>query len=91
MAAPVAQNLRDQVGLRIAEARRDLGLTQAEVAERLDVTTNYVARVEGGLENLTLDSLARIAEHLEVEVAELFERPASRRSRPGRPVQPKRR
>jgi transcriptional regulator with XRE-family HTH domain len=56
------------------------------MAERLDVLVGYVARIEGGRQNLTIESLVRIASILRVDVSELFSAPATRGRRwPGRP------
>jgi transcriptional regulator with XRE-family HTH domain len=53
------------VGQAIRSARRELGLTQAEVAERLSVNASYVTNVEAGRVNLTVGQLAAFAEALE--------------------------
>jgi transcriptional regulator with XRE-family HTH domain len=56
------------------------------MAEKLDVLVGYVARIEGGRQNLTIESLVRMALILRVDVSELFSAPATRgRRRPGRP------
>jgi transcriptional regulator with XRE-family HTH domain len=60
------------VGRRIAQARRARGWTQEYLAERLDVSPRYVQFVEAGKENLTIDSLAKVARVLRVAVADLF-------------------
>lgn len=77
--------LRD-VGRRIAEARRRRGLTQEQLAELLRVSERYLRRIEAGEENLTLMSLARIADKLGTPVAALLdaapEPPKRRRPRP---------
>lgn len=49
------------VGDEIRRVRAELGLTQAELAARLDAAPSYVSAIESGRENLTLGSLARIA------------------------------
>ena len=73
------------VGRRVAEIRAERGLTQERLAEALNVSPKYVQRIEAGRENLTIESLVRIANHLRVKVGALFERPATRVVRPGRP------
>jgi len=74
------------VGRRIAEVRRHAGLTQEELAERLDVGSRYVSRAERG-ENLTLETLARFASVLGVRARDLLDppKPESRKVRTGRP------
>ena len=85
MAAESPGRLVDRVGRRIGELRRNARLSQEKFAERLDVSVQYVSRVESG-ENLTLHSLAAIAKALGVEVNALFEapRPEMRASKRGR-------
>lgn len=76
----------DGVGRRIAELRRELAWTQEQFAERLGVLTQYVQRVERGRENLTVQSLVKVANALGVTVAALFEPAAYQgKRRPGRP------
>ena len=77
--------LKRKIGRRIAERRRAQGETQEELAEKLDVSPPYVRRVEGGRENLTVESLAKIADALAVHVATLFEEPDDLEPRRGRP------
>lgn len=81
---PRAQRLLRSVGRRIAEARGSRGLTQEQLAERLDVTARYVQSVEAGDENLTLETLDKFATKLHTEVAALLEPPTTPRTRSGR-------
>lgn len=74
------------VGARIAELRKAAGLTQAAFAEALGASVQYASRIELGQENLTLHSLARIANVLGVRVVDLFEPPTQVRTvKRGRP------
>ncbi len=76
--------LRD-VGGRIAELRRDAGLTQSEFALRAHTNLKHVQRIEAGQENLTLRTLSALAVSLGVEVASLFRPPLDTVRRRGRP------
>ena len=58
--------------LRVKEIVKQKGLTLAKVAEMLDVHPVNLSTALNG--NPTLSTLSRIAEVLEVEVADLFER-----------------
>ncbi len=78
-------DITQQVGRRIAELRQGGGVTQEAFAERLGVSLKYVQRIEGGRQNLTLRSLARLAILLGVGPGELFLQPASVETRVGRP------
>jgi transcriptional regulator with XRE-family HTH domain len=52
------------VGQSIRRTRRQAGLTQADVAARLNVNPSYVANLEAGRVNATLGQLAHVAEAL---------------------------
>jgi len=80
----VSDVLRD-LGRRIAELRTGARLTQDQFSEILDVTVQYLQRIEGGRENLTVASLVRLANHFHIHAADLFAAPASRAAPPGRP------
>jgi transcriptional regulator with XRE-family HTH domain len=74
------------VGRRIAELRKERGLTQEEFSVRLGTSFQWVSQLEGG-RNITLHSLARIANALRVSLEELIALPKSpsRSRRVGRP------
>jgi transcriptional regulator with XRE-family HTH domain len=76
--------LRD-LGRRVSELRRSREMTQETLAEEANVTVQYLQRIEGGRENLTVRSLVRLAKLLDVQVRELFRAPRSRRAPVGRP------
>jgi transcriptional regulator with XRE-family HTH domain len=59
------------VGDGIRRARQQLGLTQVELAERADLSPNYVARLERGELGPSLWVAFRLAEALGVEVESL--------------------
>lgn len=52
------------VGEEIRRSRLALGLSQAALARRLDVSPPYLAKVEAGRANLTVGQMAAIAEAL---------------------------
>lgn len=79
------ERVRKDLGRRLAEIRRARGQTQEQLAELAGINTNYLARVEAGRENLTLDSVTKLANLLEVPVLHLFLPPADRSVRKGRP------
>lgn len=57
------------VGKRIKQARNMHKLTQAELAERLEVSTSYIGMMERALNNVTLDNLVKLSNILETPVA----------------------
>ncbi len=50
-----------RTGAEIRRTRKQLGVTQAELAGRLGVTPAYITNVEAGRANLTIGQLANIA------------------------------
>jgi len=63
------------VGREIKDTRQTLGLTQAEVAERLGVSPSYISAVEAGRRNLTLGQLVNIANAMRLGIDISFIRP----------------
>jgi transcriptional regulator with XRE-family HTH domain len=72
------------VGRRVGEIRSERSLTQAALAERLDLALQNLQRIEQGRQNLTLRTLASIANALGVEVRALLEPPTTPRPKRGR-------
>lgn len=65
-------SLQQQIGSRIKELRQLKGYTQAELAELVDISTNYIGYIERGRRTLSLQTLERLAHTLGVEVGTLF-------------------
>jgi transcriptional regulator with XRE-family HTH domain len=62
----------DQVGSNIRRLRKAKGLTQERLAQEAGLALRYVAGVERGEENPTLQSLVKVAESLGVHPRDLF-------------------
>lgn len=60
------------IGSRIKAERNRAGLTQEQMAERLDVTIGYVSQVERGITRISLDLLAKISTILECDISSLI-------------------
>ena len=69
----VVTSLKSVLGTRVREIRRDAGLTQEGLAEQLGVTPRYLAGIERGERNLTLDSVDALAVQLGVEAVSLLD------------------
>ncbi|HEV2943914.1 MAG TPA: helix-turn-helix transcriptional regulator [Solirubrobacteraceae bacterium] len=54
------------VGQRIRAARDEVGLTQLQLAQRMDVSQPVIAALEAGRGNPTIGQLAAIADALQV-------------------------
>ena len=57
-----------RLGKRIREERRKLNLTQAQLAESIDISDTYMGAIERGERSLTLDTLVRLVNRLGVTV-----------------------
>jgi ribosome-binding protein aMBF1 (putative translation factor) len=58
-----------QIADRVAERRKELGLSQAELAELVATTQSAIARLESGGRPPRIDTLLRIAQALDCELA----------------------
>lgn len=58
------KDLSQSIGERIAELRKEQHMTQAELAEYLDISVKHCSSVERGLSRLSLEKM--------IEVADLF-------------------
>lgn len=61
------------IGMRIKELRRSKHLSQEQLAEKADINSKYLSRMERGTENPTLDMLIKLTNALEVEMWEMFD------------------
>lgn len=65
-------DLQKAVGRNLRAYRLERGLSQEALAEVLGVHRTYMGGIERGERNLTLKSVKRIAERLDVEARELM-------------------
>ncbi|MGO1664225.1 MAG: helix-turn-helix domain-containing protein [Micrococcaceae bacterium] len=65
-------SLKQRLGRNLRALRASRGLTQEKLAEQLDVTPRYLAGIERGERNLTLDSIDALADALHVDGVELL-------------------
>ncbi len=66
------QELARTIGKQIAKARRALGITQEEAAERIGITVEYYARLERGQSLPSLLTFAQLSVALEVSAESLM-------------------
>jgi len=69
---PVSE-LSVRFGLKVKELRKSIGITQEELAERVDVSKDYIGLIERGLRSPSLKIMERIANSLGVKITTLFE------------------
>lgn len=66
------ESLKHRLGRNLRALRVSRGLTQEKLAEELDVTPRYLAGIERGERNLTLDSIDALAGALRVDSVALL-------------------
>ena len=60
------------IGQRVAELRRAQGMTQETFAARMGCSVKYLQRVEAGRQNLSVKSLVKWSNALDVTMVDLF-------------------
>lgn len=67
------KGLGEKLGARLKEIRKVRGFSQERLAEKVDISPRYLSRLEVGQKTPSIETLARLAEALEVQVWELFD------------------
>jgi transcriptional regulator with XRE-family HTH domain len=71
LAVPQIRKNRRFLGEAIRASRKRAGLSQERLAEKADLSTVFISRVERGKESPSMDSLVKIAAALSVTVRQL--------------------
>lgn len=64
---------RKAFGARLRAVRRSLDVTQDELADRARIRRTHISKIEAGTQNLTIDTMWRLAHGLGVHVADLID------------------
>ncbi|CAN7673852.1 helix-turn-helix domain-containing protein [Caballeronia sp. LjRoot34] len=67
-----AQQITEGMATRIRKWRAENGLNQRELAEKVDVDRNRVSAVESGKKNVTLETIERFANALDISPLEFL-------------------
>ena len=62
-----------EFGLKVQQRRKELGISQEELAYRAGFHRTYIGMIERAERNITLSNLKRLADALGVELKELFD------------------
>jgi len=71
----VMTNLKHRVGKRLRKIRRNLDITQEQLAEAVGVTAESISNIERGKTAPSFETMEKIAEVLKVPVRDLFDFP----------------
>ena len=64
--------IKTKVGKRIKELRNKLGISQEELAFRSEIHRTYIASLEVGKRNVSIETLVKVVNALEVSMSEFF-------------------
>lgn len=64
--------IQSALGKRIQRLRKKTGLSQERFALQIDMDRTYLASVEAGKRNISLQNIVKIANGLEISIADLF-------------------
>jgi len=67
-----APTIKQLFGKAIRRRRRDLDITQEELAERADLHRTFISDIERGEANPSLENIDRLAQALEISIVDLF-------------------
>ena len=70
--ARMRNRLQTQVGMRIKELRSQEGISQEHFALRIEMDRSYLASIEAGQRNVTLQNLAKISKGFNISLEEFF-------------------
>jgi len=66
-------DIKQKVGHRIKELRKELGLSQEALALKAEVDRTYVTDVENGRRNVSMEILEKLIKALRISVKDFFD------------------
>lgn len=66
------KDINKKIGKRIAELRKDAGLSQAQLAEKAGFSSEYISRLERGVNAPSIKALNMISDYLNVSVRDML-------------------
>lgn len=64
--------VRKTVGANVARLRAERGISQSGLARMVEMNRSYINQFESGKQNISVDYLVKLADGLDVPVAEFF-------------------
>jgi transcriptional regulator with XRE-family HTH domain len=69
---PAKISILIRFGQTVRKRRMELALSQEGLAERADLHRTYIADIERGVRNLSLRNIEKLAQALDMSIADLF-------------------
>lgn len=66
-------DIQKSFGLRVQQLRKALGVSQEKFALSIDMDRTYLASVEAGRRNISLQNIKKISDGLSITLEDLFE------------------
>lgn len=67
----MTKSFYQNLGKNIKKRRKEIGLTQQELADRLGISLNFMGKIEVAFSKPSLDTLIKMAESLDTTVSKL--------------------
>jgi transcriptional regulator with XRE-family HTH domain len=67
------QTIAQKLGKRLKILRQRYNWTQAEIAERAEITNTYYSEIECGKRNISLENIYAIAKGFKINISQLFD------------------
>lgn len=65
-------DIQQSFGLRVQQLRKATGMSQEKFALSVDMDRTYLASVEAGKRNISINNIKKIADGLSITISELF-------------------
>lgn len=85
MASKQADEVLACIAANVQRRRERLGLTQQQVTDHIDIDLRHFRRIERGTENITIETLVRLADALQLPPISLLRKAKPRPPQTGRP------
>lgn len=66
------ENINEKIGRKIAHLRKEIGLSQTQLAEKSSLSAEYISRLERGINAPSVQSMNILADVLRVDIRELL-------------------
>lgn len=63
---------KERLGKRIQKARKNAGLTQEELAEKVNISRTHMGHIEQGRKTPSIKVVTKISKAVRVKISELF-------------------
>lgn len=63
---------KDKLGRRVQKLRKNMGLSQEELAEKIKISRTHMGHVEQGRKSPSLKVMTKLAKALKVKISDLF-------------------